>query len=151
MQSSNNGLGERVFSVDDLVGGIWRLGQATTGFHRTDSEAAFQEFLKRIPSATNLAAAANQLDSASAAHLQQHLQQQGSGVLLSTSMGGGDLSQQLGSSGGGSMGMHRVPSLDFLKQLTAMQQMSGGQQGVKLEVPTPPPGTLTADKAVLTR
>lgn len=26
---------------------------------RTDSEAAFQEFLKRIPSATNLAAAAN--------------------------------------------------------------------------------------------
>jgi hypothetical protein len=47
---------ERSFSVDDLVGGLYRLGQA--GMGRTDSEAAFQEFLKRIPSATNLAAAA---------------------------------------------------------------------------------------------
>ena len=47
---------ERSFSVDDIVGGIWRLGAA--GMGRTDSEAAFQEFLKKIPSNTNLAAAA---------------------------------------------------------------------------------------------
>jgi hypothetical protein len=45
---------ERVLSngsgLDDLVGGIWRLsGQnlPSLGMGRTDSEAAFQEFLKR--------------------------------------------------------------------------------------------------------
>lgn len=47
---------DRSFSVDDLVGGIWRLGQAGVG--RTDSEAAFQELLKSFPSTNNLAAQA---------------------------------------------------------------------------------------------
>lgn len=32
---------ERSFSLDDMIGGIYRLGQA--GMGRTDSEAAFQE------------------------------------------------------------------------------------------------------------
>ena len=48
---------ERSFSVDDIVGGIWRLGAAGMG-GRTDSEAAFQEFLKKIPSNSNLVAQA---------------------------------------------------------------------------------------------
>lgn len=47
---------DRSFSVDDLVGGIWRLGQAGVG--RSDSEAAFQELLKGFPSTNNLAAQA---------------------------------------------------------------------------------------------
>ena len=48
---------ERSLSVDDIVGGIWRLGAAGMG-GRTDSEAAFQEFLKKIPSNSNLVAQA---------------------------------------------------------------------------------------------
>ncbi|CAD7699713.1 unnamed protein product [Ostreobium quekettii] len=48
---------DRSFSVDDLVGGIWRLGQAGVG--RSDSEAAFQELLKGFPSTNNLAAQAS--------------------------------------------------------------------------------------------
>jgi hypothetical protein len=62
---------ERVLSVDNLVGGLWRLGgahhatasmaapaMAATGFNRVDSELAFQEFLKKIPSSGGLAALA---------------------------------------------------------------------------------------------
>ena len=57
----------QVPSADDLLGGIFKLGQsAMNGMLRTDSEAAFQEFLKRIPSATNLAAAAAAAESAPA-------------------------------------------------------------------------------------
>ena len=129
----------KVFSVDDLVGGLWRLGGTATtgGMHRNDSEAAFQEFLKRIPSASNLAAAANQLDSASAAQLQHQMQ----GVASASGLSGMLPCMSIGDLQGAASigGMHRVPSLDFLKQLSAMQQMTGGaQQGVKMEVPGHP-------------
>lgn len=135
MSNGNSGMGTKVFSVDDLVGGFFgRLGQShgsTGGFPRTDSESAFQEFLKRIPSASNLAAATNQLDSAAQlpTNLQSQLQGAGSGVMF-PSMSIGDLSSAA------SLGMPRVPSLEFLKQLSHMQQMVGTNQAlpVKLDV-----------------
>lgn len=142
----------RSFSVDDLVGGIFRLGQAGAGaFGRTDSEvslicleqdpsrscttqlltlavchalspqAAFQEFLKRIPSATNLAA-----------HQQfEPNQLQQSQQLLSASGSGGgaaaaNLSAGLSEAGQGTGGMPRVPSLDVLRQLVIQNQLSQG-------------------------
>ena len=40
----------RNYSVDDIVGELWRMG-------RTDSEAAFQDWLKRVPSLGTLAGA----------------------------------------------------------------------------------------------
>jgi hypothetical protein len=48
---------ERSVSVEDFLGGLLRLQtNSKSGMgNRTDSEAAFQEFLKRIPSAQNLA------------------------------------------------------------------------------------------------
>ncbi|GAX83715.1 hypothetical protein CEUSTIGMA_g11140.t1 [Chlamydomonas eustigma] len=130
MSGGPTGMGERIFSVDDLVGGIWRLGQAAGGFHRTDSEAAFQEFLKRIPSATNLAASGNQQETTSSA--QQPVTQAPVAAPVPASI-------EINMNGGIGMGMQRIPSMDFLKQLSAMQQMSGAQ-AVKLEAPTPPPG-----------
>lgn len=124
---------ERATSVDDLMNGFWRgLGQAT-GIGRTDSEAAFQEFLKRIPSTANLAAvaAASSVGDGSAStaqSLQQHVQQLSQGAPVS---GGGGMMMPPppGSSGGpvsdlvtsslalGIGGIPRVPSLDFLRQL----------------------------------
>ena len=130
---NDGNMGGKVFSVDDLVGGFFGRNMShahgsTGGFPRTDSEAAFQEFLKRIPSASNLAAAANQLDAASASQLQQQLQGNAGGMLSSVSIG--DMA------GGG---MHRVPSLDFLKSIASLSQMQqlGAQAmgGVKLEGP----------------
>jgi hypothetical protein len=146
---------ERNLSVDDLVGGLWRIGQAASGFHRTDSEAgecaapfpllicwasispsaapanapaAFQEFLKRIPSASNLT------DSASAHTLSQ---MGGAGVSMPSSIPPPPMQDHL-------PGMPRVPSLDFLRQLASVQQQiaaGGNQGGVKLDsVSTPPPG-----------
>jgi hypothetical protein len=129
MNGGSAGMGERIFSVDDLVGGIWRMGQATSGFHRTDSEAAFQEFLKRIPSATNLTAAATQLDPTSQLKSQN---------LQTTSSMPPSAEGNLPSSVG--VGMQRIPSMDFLKQLSAMQQISVPQT-IKLEAPTPHPGS----------
>mmetsp|Transcript_17271 Transcript_17271/g.37259 ORF Transcript_17271/g.37259 Transcript_17271/m.37259 type:complete len:361 (+) Transcript_17271:179-1261(+) len=140
---------ERTFSVDDLVGGIWRLGQA--GMARTDSEAAFQEFLKRIPSASNLAAAAaaSQLDSTSAAQLQQlqqqvqQQQQQASSSTATAVLPAGALSDV---NGAGLGGIPRVPSLDFLRQLASVQQQfgpGGPASTIKLENSTPPPAPLS--------
>ncbi|WIA31653.1 hypothetical protein OEZ86_002533 [Tetradesmus obliquus] len=112
----------RSFSVDDLVGGIFRLGQAGAGaFGRTDSEAAFQEFLKRIPSATNLAA--NQ-------QFEPNQLQQAQQLLSASGSGGGaaaaNLSAGLSEAGQGTGGMPRVPSLDVLRQLVIQNQLSQG-------------------------
>lgn len=126
-----NGLGgfERTFSVDDLVGGIWRLGQA--GIARTDSEAAFQEFLKKIPSASNLAAL-----TAGAAAQQANGQHNSESLSAANGLSGngmdGMAAASLASLGGG--GMPRVPSLDFLRALVVNQQYgAGGTGGMKLE------------------
>jgi len=99
---------ERSFSVDDLVGGLYRLGQA--GMGRTDSEAAFQEFLKRIPSATNLAAGG-------ATNLAA-LDTPG----LPTSASFAQVTDAAGLGGG----VPRVPSLDLLAKLV-MQGASAPQ------------------------
>lgn len=131
---------ERTFSVDDLIGNVYRLSGALGGGmgNRTDSEAAFQEFLKRIPSATNLSA----IGSAGGAgyepgSLQQTAQQLLSGcgagpntsltptAPLNTSLGGGG-----GDAGPG--GMPRVPSLDLLRQLVLQNSLGtslGGSAG----------------------
>lgn len=81
---------ERSFSVDDLVGGIFRQA-AAAGMGRTDSESAFQEFLKRIPSATNLAAA----HAAHQAHQQMQQQAQAQHQHVQA------LAQQAAGAGGG--------------------------------------------------
>jgi hypothetical protein len=155
---------ERSFSVDDLVGGIWRLGQA--GMGRTDSEAAFQEFLKRIPSATNLAGGAGQnVDPAQLeAHLQQHaqqLQQQAQQALHQTgnaapvSSGPASSAPESSTSGGGDAppgprnGIPRVPSLDLLRQLVMNQQLSLGQSAVKTEPQSNPAPAAAASGAPL--
>jgi hypothetical protein len=129
---------ERATSVDDLIGGFWRgLGQAA-GMPRTDSEAAFQEFLKRIPSTANLtqaaAAAAAAGDSSSAAQaLQQQVQQltqavpapaAGSSAVIAPSsttaaLATAPLTDLVTSAVGG---MPRVPSLDFLRQIMVSNQ-----------------------------
>jgi len=115
--------------VDDLVGGLYRLGQA--GMGRTDSEAAFQEFLKRIPSATNLAAAAN----ASSANLAAAAGLEGpSGLSASASF------QDAGSLGGG---VPRVPSLDLLAKIV-MQGASAPQTSLPAAVKSEPAGGLHA-------
>jgi hypothetical protein len=106
---------ERSFSVDDLVGGLYRLGQA--GMGRTDSEAAFQEFLKRIPSATNLAAGG-----AGGAAAAGGLGDGPSGLGLSASASFAAISDAgLGGS------VPRVPSLDLLAKLV-MQGASSAPQ-----------------------
>eukprot|EP00191_Tetraselmis_sp_GSL018_P009420 CAMPEP_0177600556 /NCGR_PEP_ID=MMETSP0419_2-20121207/13711_1 /TAXON_ID=582737 /ORGANISM="Tetraselmis sp., Strain GSL018" /LENGTH=330 /DNA_ID=CAMNT_0019093607 /DNA_START=378 /DNA_END=1366 /DNA_ORIENTATION=- len=116
---------ERSFSVEDIVGGIWRLGAA--GMGRTDSEAAFQEFLKKIPSSSNLAAVAQGngttgLDPAQQLQLQQQafLQQQAQQM---------QAFQDAQASAGG--GIPRVPSLDLLRQqlqhLQTLQQLNMSQ------------------------
>uniref|UniRef100_A0A7R9YTH8 BZIP domain-containing protein n=1 Tax=Chlamydomonas euryale TaxID=1486919 RepID=A0A7R9YTH8_9CHLO len=107
-----SGTVERNMSVDDLVGGMWRMGAAAgVGFKRTDSEAAFQEFLKRIPSSTNITQGG--ID----ASLGQHLVD------------------------GCIPGMPRVPSVDFLRQLANAQSQMGGvspvMQGARVNVEGP--------------
>jgi hypothetical protein len=142
----------RSFSVDDLVGGIFRLGQAGAGaFGRTDSEvsligvkrdpsrrcstqlltlavchalspqAAFQEFLKRIPSATNLAAN-QQFDPNQLQQAQQLLSASGSGGGAAAA----NLSAGLSEAVQGTGGMPRVPSLDVLRQLVIQNQLGQG-------------------------
>ena len=100
---------DRQVSVEDIVGGLYKLGSA--GFPRTDSEAAFQDFLKRIPSTTNLASQAEQLNPQQQLQLQQHVQQ-----LTQQSQGfsSGDHQDATHHNIGG---IPRVPSLDFLRQL----------------------------------
>ena len=115
--------------------GVWRLGQA--GMGRTDSEAAFQEFLKRIPSATNLAA--SQLESS---QLQQPPSASSGPSGLPTS------SLEMGNGGSMLPLMHRVPSLDFLRQLVVNNQQHYAppaapsvvqqQPFIKSESPAPP-------------
>lgn len=112
---------DRSGSVEDMVSGIWRLG--ASGMGRTDSEAAFQEFLKKIPSSSNLAAQAaaaqgGSLDAAQQLQLQQQalLQQQAQAQAY----------QDVANAQAG--GIPRVPSLDLLRQqlqhLQSLQQLS---------------------------
>eukprot|EP00798_Chlamydomonas_sp_ICE-L_P030631 gene30631-35644_t len=113
---------ERSSSVDDLMGGIFRLsGQA--GLARSESEAAFQEFLKKIPSATNLAA------------IGAAAQQAG------TDLGANGTSQAMDAAANGGNGMTRVPSLDFLRSLVVNQRQPANGT-VKLEQNLQAPGAI---------
>jgi hypothetical protein len=105
---------ERAFSVEDFMGNFIKMGAA--GFSRTDSESAFQEWLKRIPSHSNLSdkldipQGLHMLGQYQAAHQYQNLQ--------NGSQGPGTLQAPEGLSVGPSA-MPRVPSLDLLRQLVA--------------------------------
>lgn len=131
-----------VLSVDDLVGNLFKIqSSGNMGIGRTDSEAAFQEFLKRIPSATNMANIAG-----SSGHLAPP------GVLDSGSMYPASIGAMPGPDVAGSTlglgGIPRVSSLDFLARLVSQPQFSAPatstsspvvppNNSVKLE---PPPG-----------
>lgn len=128
---------ERTFSVDDLIGNVYRLSGALGGMgNRTDSEAAFQEFLKRIPSATNLSAVGS---AGGAASYEQTAQQLLSGGAVAASLPTAPLNTSLGSDP--APGMPRVPSLDLLRQLVLQnslgsslgQQVSAAPGGLKAE------------------
>jgi hypothetical protein len=114
---------ERTFSVDDLIGNVYRLSGALGGMgNRTDSEAAFQEFLKRIPSATNLSA----IGSAGGAQYEPGaLQQTAQQLLGNTSLPTAPLNTSLNSDPAPSM--PRVPSLDLLRQLVLQNSMGNSQ------------------------
>ena len=115
------------------AGNFWKQ----SGFGRSDSEAAFQEFLKRIPSSTNLAGREQGLDEAQQLQLHQALQAQQAtrSQQLNGSLSGGfsALSGSLGSlPEAGSLkvgGIPRVPSLDLLRQLVVTQQGMAGSPG----------------------
>ncbi|CAL5219208.1 g999 [Coccomyxa viridis] len=119
---------DKVFSVDDLAG-FWKLSAGMQGFPRTDSEQAFQDFLKRIPSASNLAS--QSLDQAQQLQLQQQVQQfqqaQQAGLGTANSFPSSSLGE-VGSLNVG--GIPRVPSLDLLRQLVNANQ-SVSPQGAK--------------------
>lgn len=116
----------RNLSMDDLVGGLFGRLSGATGVPRTDSEAAFQEFLKRIPSSSNLAASGLGEPGGS---LSSGVPMTG----LSTTNGmaaptaNGTNGVNAGAMGGEASAMMRVPSLDFLRHLSASaQQIVGG-------------------------
>lgn len=139
---------ERTFSVDDLIGNVYRLSGALGGMgNRTDSEAAFQEFLKRIPSATNLSAVGS---AGGAASYEQTAQQLLSGGAVAASLPTAPLNTSLGSDP--APGMPRVPSLDLLRQLV-LQNSLGNSLGQ--QAPAAPAGLkaegLSAGEATLAR
>lgn len=120
---------ERAFSIDDLVGNVYRLSGALGGFNRTDSESAFQEFLKRIPSAQNIQniASANPSVNGSAGGA---LQQTAGGaqyepgalqLLGASNLPTAPLNTSLNPDP--APGMPRVPSLDLLRQLVLQNSM----------------------------
>ena len=98
---------ERSVSVEDFLGGLLRINKNGMG-NRTDSEAAFQEFLKRIPSAQNLA---GQQDDRSVGRNSTFIPNASSPYKTSLPL------SQSGSNKAdfGSFGMPRVPSLDMLR------------------------------------
>ena len=124
----------RLGSVDDLVGGL--LGRGLNGLSglgmpRIDSESEFTEFLKRIPSSNNLAAV-NALDSAAQLQYQTALQAATpSGVAPAPII-------DVNAVSAAGVGLPRVPSLDFLRQLASAQQLAS-VGGMKLESPSPVP------------
>lgn len=106
-----------VLSVDDLVGGLFKLQSSTNmGIGRTDSEAAFQEFLKRIPSATNMANIAGSSGQlAPPGPLDNGSAYSSMGALPATDVAG---------SSAGLGGIPRVSSLDFLARLVSQPQFN---------------------------
>lgn len=127
---------ERGFSFDDLMDGIHKLTSA--GFPRNDSEALFQDFIRRIPSSNNLSASEglNYLDPVQQAQLQQSVQQiqqqaqqqTGAEALRANST---DL-QEVG--GLEVKNFPRVASLDYLQHLV---QQSAASQSMKASTPAP--------------
>lgn len=109
---------ERTFSVDDLIGNVYRLSALGGMGNRTDSEAAFQEFLKRIPSATNLAAVGS---AGGASYEPGALQQTAQQLLGSAGLPPMPLNTTL--SADPAPRMPRVPSLDLLRQLVMQNSM----------------------------
>lgn len=133
---------QRGLSFDDLMDGIHKLTSA--GFPRNDSEALFQDFIRRIPSSTTLSASdsLNYLDPVQQAQLQQSVQQiqqqaqQQTGLDVLRTTSSSDL-QEVG--GLEVKNFPRVASLDYLQQL--VQQSAASQH---LKPNASPPGKQAA-------
>lgn len=119
----------RVYSVEDIVSNLTKAGSLTTTFPRTDSEQAFQDFLKRIPSSNSLAAfghSGSQADLAAQASqiysLQAHVASQAAAAASSSNpFESSTLNGSTGILGGG---VPRVASLDFFRQLLPVNQLN---------------------------
>ncbi|KAK9812188.1 hypothetical protein WJX73_003294 [Symbiochloris irregularis] len=138
---------ERGLSFEDLMDGIQKL--TSSGFPRNDSEALFQDFIRRIPSQNNLTTSEslNYLDPAQQAQLQQSVQQmqqqaqqqtQNNGVLRSISSS--DLQEV---SGLEVKNFPRVASLDYLQHLV-QQSAAASQQNAKASPAPAPEGPAAA-------
>ena len=141
---------ERGISFEDLMDGIQKL--TSSGFPRNDSEALFQDFIRRIPSQTSLSTCEglNYLDPVQQAQLQQSVQQiqqqaqqhtHSNGVVL-RSASSTDLQEA------GSLEVKnfpRVASLDYLQHL--VQQSAAASQQQQQHTPkqssAPPAGVFT--------
>mmetsp|Transcript_41479 Transcript_41479/g.88264 ORF Transcript_41479/g.88264 Transcript_41479/m.88264 type:complete len:362 (+) Transcript_41479:76-1161(+) len=139
---------ERAWSVEDLVGGLWRMGERTT------SDQQLQDYLRRVPSGSWPAASPGQQPSpeqfqqaqvqAAALAAVPHAQAQAQAAYAAQAAGmqqamqamaagkAGELVQ--GQARAGGQNMQRVASLDMLRALV-MQ----GPQGVVQSMP--PPGS----------
>lgn len=121
---------ERSVSVEDFLGGLLRLNKQAGGNgmgQRTDSEAAFQEFLKRIPSAQNLASQPTGDDKPG-----HHLFASGSATSLFP-LGNNALGTS--TSLGRDANMPRVASLEMLRTFANQQEQDARQSGTS-PVPT---------------
>ena len=123
----------RNFSVSDLLlsnplglsaGPYLGSINSLSAFHRTDSEADFKEFLKRIPSSTNLLASDGSAAAAAASAQQTAMTLQTAGSL----------------SGAAAGLMPRVPSLQALQSapLDLLHQLVQQQQAASALPPSPP-------------
>ncbi|GMH32523.1 hypothetical protein BSKO_00357 [Bryopsis sp. KO-2023] len=127
---------DRSLSVDDLVGNIWRLGQA-------NSDQQFSDLYKTFPSTNSLGgevAGTSQNLSTDGQPNPDAQSQDGSPSEQQPSSGSGlAAGQQVGVSGSVDalgVGMPRVASLEFLKQFFVNPPLNQAQQqGVKKEMP----------------
>mmetsp|Transcript_8219 Transcript_8219/g.24497 ORF Transcript_8219/g.24497 Transcript_8219/m.24497 type:complete len:377 (-) Transcript_8219:2392-3522(-) len=119
----------RVYSVEDIVSNLTKAGSVSNNFPRTDSEQAFQDFLKRIPSSNSLAAfgqSGSQADLAAQAsqiyNLQAHVASQAAAAAnTSNPLDASAINGGTGILGGG---VPRVASLDFFRQLLPVNQLN---------------------------
>eukprot|EP00798_Chlamydomonas_sp_ICE-L_P030463 gene30463-35474_t len=120
---------ETSMSVDELVGGIFRLSGQRNGLVRSESEAAFQDFLKKIPSSSNLATLGG---AAQQANIENGTDGSAMGI-GSAYPSGMSLGKQ---------NIPRVPSLDLLRALVGNQQQAAPKAEAKATQPqlNLPPG-----------
>ena len=125
---------ERAWSVEDLVGGLWRMG-------RTDSDTQLQEYLRRVPSGQWPAQGQQtpeQFQQAQAAAYAQAAQAQAAGMQQAMqAMAAGKAGELVHDR---RQNMQRVASLDMLRALVMQGQAPPpGQMPPQVQM-APPPG-----------